>query len=136
MATIFKGYRPRIARQMAAGDAEIMRWLGVATFAKASAGHWLAWHANKPDRMAVLPPNHPEGQPCRWIDAWDNEETIETGIEYVESGRFDTEGPAALNITLLEVRDRKTGQRLPELEDDARPFRQVRKAAHGLQSIL
>ena len=119
MATIFKGYRPRIARQMAAGDAEIMRWLGAATFAKASTGHWLAWHADKPDRMAVLPPNHPEGQQCRWIDAWDNEETIETGIKYVESGRFDTEGPVTLNITLLEVRDRKTGQRLPELEDGA-----------------
>ncbi len=117
MATIFKGYRPRIARQMAAGDAEIMRWLGVATFAKASTGHWLAWHADKPDRMAVLPPNHPEGQQCRWIDAWDNEETIETGIKYVESGRFDSTPPATFNIELRRVWDRKTGKRLTELED-------------------
>lgn len=37
MATIFKGYRPRIARQMAAGDAEIMRWLG----ARTKLGKWL-----------------------------------------------------------------------------------------------
>ncbi len=126
MATIFKGYRPRIARQMAAGDAEIMRWLGVATFAKASTGHWLAWHADKPDRMAVLPPNHPEGQQCRWIDAWDNEETIETGIEYVESGRFDSIPPATFNIELRRVFDRKTGKRLTELEDgDGRPTNQV-----------
>lgn len=117
MATIFKGYRPRIARQMAAGDAEIMRWLGAATFAKTNTGHWMAWHEEKPDRMAVLPPNHPEGQPCRWIDAWDNEETIETGIEYVESGRFDSTPPATFNIELRRVLDKKTGKRLTELED-------------------
>lgn len=126
MATIFKGYRPRIARQMAAGDAEIMRWLGAAIFAKASTGHWLAWRADKPDRMAVLPPNHPEGQPCRWIDAWDNEETIETGIAYVESGRFASTPPATFNIELRRVWDRKTGKRLTELEDgDGRPTNQA-----------
>lgn len=95
MATIFKGYRPRIARQMAAGDAEIMRWLGAAIFAKASTGHWLAWRDNSPDQVAVLPP---DGQPCQWIETWGENDTIEDAIEFVESGRFDTEGPAVLNL--------------------------------------
>lgn len=95
MATIFKGYRPRIARQMAAGDAEIMRWLGAATFAKASSGHWMAWRDNSPDWVAVLPPG---GQPCQWIETWGENDTIEDAIEFVESGRFDTEGPAVLNL--------------------------------------
>ncbi len=92
MATIFKGYRPRIARQMAAGDAEIMRWLGAATFAKASTGHWMAW---RPDRVAVLPPCE---LPCQWIESWGENDTIEDVIEFVESGLFDTEGPAVLNL--------------------------------------
>lgn len=126
MATIFKGYRPRIARRMAAGDAEILRWLGAATFAKASTGYWLAWHEGKPDRMAVLPPDHPAGEPCRWIDSWDNSETIKAGIEYVESGQFDSTPPATLNIQLLRVWNRKTGQRLTELEDgDELPISQT-----------
>ena len=98
MATIFKGYRPRIARQMAAGDAEIMRWLGAATFAKASTGHWLAWHEGEPDRMAVLPPNHPDGEPAYWLENWEDGRTIEQAIATVESGEFDRMPESVMNL--------------------------------------
>lgn len=98
MATIFKGYRPRIARQMAAGDAEIMRWLGVATFAKASTGHWLAWHDGDVSKIAVLPPMHPEGLPAYWLESWESGHTIEQAMTTVESGEFDRMPESVMNL--------------------------------------
>ncbi len=73
MAFIFKHYRFRIAERMAADDKEIKTWLNTATFAKASTGHWLAWHADEPSQMAMLLPDHPKGEPCRWIASRDSE---------------------------------------------------------------
>ncbi len=98
MAPIFKGYRPRIARQMAAGDAEIMRWLGAAIFAKASTGHWLAWREDEAGKVAVMPPAHPEGQPCYWLEEWSRDSTIKQVIATVESGDFDRMPESVMNL--------------------------------------
>lgn len=101
MAMIFQGYRPRIAMRMAAGDKDIRRWLGTAIFAKATTGHWLAWHEGDASKVAVLPPDHPEGKPGFWIESWEPDYTIEKAIEYVETGRFDTEEPEVLNMFIF-----------------------------------
>ncbi|QFY44647.1 hypothetical protein F6R98_20110 [Candidatus Methylospira mobilis] len=107
MAMIFSDWRPRIALRMAAGNDEIKRWLNQATFAKASTGHWMAWKGDDPSRIAVLPPDHPEGSECFWLDSWDKDDTIETVIEYVESGRFDTDDGVVLSLQILNP---KTGE--------------------------
>lgn len=106
MAFIFKGYRPRIAIRMAAGDKELDKWLMTATFAKASTGHYLAWHPDTPDQMAVLPPGHPSDKPCVQIESWEPGSKIEDLIEYVESGEFDRRPPGVLN---LFIKDPETG---------------------------
>jgi glutathione S-transferase len=96
MAFFYSGFRPRIANQMAAGDKEIMKWLAGCTFAKASTGHWLAWHADDLERVALLLPDHPEA--CRWMEYWEENPKIEDAIEYVESGAFETESGDVLNL--------------------------------------
>jgi hypothetical protein len=91
MAFIFKGWRPNIARRMAcSGDDKLKRWLGVARFAKTSNGYWLAWHeGDDVDRIEFLTPDHPEGKECQWLDSFDKNDTIETAINYIESGEFE-----------------------------------------------
>ena len=98
---IFQGYRPRISMRMAAGNQDIKRWLGTATFAKATTGHWMAWHEGDASCIAVLPPDHPQDEECRWLESLDNNDTIEMGITYVESGRFDTDEPSVLNLFIF-----------------------------------
>lgn len=123
MAFIFKDYRPRIADKMAKGDVELKKWLFGATFAKTSNGYWLAWQGEKPDTVLVLPPADSPDIECHWLESWDKDDTIETAIEYVESVRFAEDEPDGINITILKVIDKKTGQRLYELEDDVRQDR-------------
>ena len=100
MAFIFTTTRPRIANKMAAGDKEVRRWMSFATFAKTANGYWVAWRKDAPSRMAVLPPDHPNGEPCLWLESWDDT-PVEEGINYVESGRFEEEEPAELNLRIL-----------------------------------
>jgi hypothetical protein len=116
MATIFSGYRPRIALRMAAGNKEIKRWLDGARFAKTRNGYFVAWHENHPEQAAVLPPNHPEGEECLRIESWNDDDDIETAFEYIESGRFEEDDFSVMNLFIIEVRD-KDGNRIPELED-------------------
>jgi len=107
MAFIFKDWRPRIAMRMAKGDKELMRWLNKATFAKTSNGYWLAWHqGDNVDRVALLPPEHPEGEECKWLESWGNS-TIETFIDYVESGEYEEEKNMVLN---LQIQNPETGE--------------------------
>lgn len=108
MAMIFSGYRPRIALLMAesAKGPDLMPWLRKATYAKASTGHWLAWHDSELKTVAVLPPNHKEdGVELIWLESseWSS---IEQVIEYVESGEFDKEPIMELNLQIL---NEKTG---------------------------
>jgi len=101
MAMIFKGYRPRIAMRMAAcsGDDKLKRWLYAAKYAKTSNGYWLAWHdGDNIDRVAFLTPDHPDGEECQWLESWNKEDTIETAIEYFESGQIEEDGPMVLNL--------------------------------------
>lgn len=106
MAFIFEGVRPRIARQMSAGNNETRKWLAFATFAKTANGYWLAWQGGSTDKIAVLPPDHPTGAPCRWLESWDND-PIEAAIAYVESGQFEEDGEQVLN---LFIQNPKTGK--------------------------
>lgn len=103
MAFIFSTFRGRIAQRMAAGDREISRELAFAKFAKTSNGYWLAWNPDNPSRVAVLPPDHPEGEPCRFIDSWEDNPSIDSTIEYVESGEFETDPPGEFNLFIEEV---------------------------------
>lgn len=107
MATIFKGYRPRLARMMAAGNPELTRWMNTATFAKASTGHYMAWHSDDAHSVAVLPPGHPEGEECLWIEDWSGDASIDEAIRYVESGEFDSSDTQELN---LWIQDPETGE--------------------------
>jgi hypothetical protein len=92
MAFIFKGHRPRIAMKMAKGDKKLSRWLNTATFAKSSNGYWLAWHNDDfLDKVAFLTPDHPDSEPCRWLESWDKDDTIQTTINYFESGEFESD---------------------------------------------
>jgi hypothetical protein len=90
-----------IASQMADGDAEITEWLKRATFAEASTGHWLAWRVDSPDLIAVLSPDHVEGDKRHWLDIWDDE-TLETAIARIESGEFDRVEAMELNLFIDE----------------------------------
>ena len=104
MATIFNKRFPRIAVRMAANNREVaMQLLRHDKFAKASTGHWLAWNPADLSRVAVLLPDHPQGEPCKWIDVDDEDATIEKVIEYVESGRFDQEKDWVLNLFIEDV---------------------------------
>ena len=89
---IFKGYRPRIAMRITKDDQVLKRWLCAATFAKTNNGYWLAWHEGDDiDRVAFLTPNHPAGDECRWLDSWDKDDTIDSTINYFESGEFEAD---------------------------------------------
>ena len=89
MAMIFKGYRPRIAARMNPSHSED-RWFTAATYAKTNNGYWLAWHqGDNLSRVAFLTPTHPEGEECRWLESWDKDDTIETAVNYIESGEFE-----------------------------------------------
>jgi hypothetical protein len=91
MAYIFKDWRPRIDRRMNP-DRSMQRWFHDATYAKTSNGYWLAWReGDNLDRVAFLTPNHPDGQECRWLKSWDKDDTIETAINYIESGEFEAD---------------------------------------------
>lgn len=99
--------------RMAKGDKELMRWLDKATFAKTSNGYWLAWHQGENmDRVAFLTPNQPDDEACRWLESWNNDDTIETAIEYIESGRFEAderEHPDGFVLNLF-IRNPETGE--------------------------
>lgn len=103
MAFIFTTHRGRIAKRMAASDREISRELAFAKFAKTSNGYWLAWNPDNPARVAVLPPDHPKSEPCRVIDSWEDDPSIDSAIEYVESGNFEADPPGELNLFIDEV---------------------------------
>jgi len=107
MAKIFKDYRPRIAGKMAKGDAELKKWLSVAAFAKTSNGYWLAWQGEEPDTVIVLPPPDFKDDKCHWLESWDNDNTIESFIKYVESGEFAEEGGGM--VLNLFIEDPETG---------------------------
>ncbi|PKD39553.1 hypothetical protein JWZ98_09980 [Methylomonas sp. EFPC1] len=107
MAMVFKGYRPRIAMQMANGDKELSRWLGTATYAKTSNGYWMAWHADATDRFLVLPPEGSTEKECHWIESWEGDYSVDMAFDYVESGRFERDEPFVLN---LFIKDPVTGE--------------------------
>lgn len=107
MAFVFTTHRPNIANRMAAGDKETLRWLDRATFAKASTGHWLAWHQDDPGQAMVLPPDHPADRQGIMLDNWDTDPKIEDFIEYVESGELERNPPGELN---LFIEDPVTGE--------------------------
>lgn len=99
MAFVFSGYRPNIATPMASGEKEIRDWLmRGAVFVKTSQGHWFAWRADDADRAMVLSKNHPKDEPGFWIENWETDFTLESAIEYFESGRFDKDPPGVLNL--------------------------------------
>lgn len=108
MAFVFTGYRPNTALKMAVGEKEIDSWLmRGAVFVKTSQGHWFAWRADDADRIMVLPLNHPKGEPGLWIDNLESDFTLESAIEYFESGEFDADPPGVLN---LFIEDSGTGE--------------------------
>lgn len=118
MATIFKGYRVRLAYMMSGSDTKADKWFDRATFAKASTGHYMAWRDDDPGRVAVLPPDHPKGEACRWLTSLSEDADIESAIRYIESGEFDEAAEhGVLNLFLTKVVDKATGERLTELED-------------------
>lgn len=99
MAFVFSGHRPNIALRMEAGNKEIRDWLmRGAVFAKTANGYWLAWRADDADRVMVLPPNHPKDKSGFWIENWETDFTLESAIEYFESGEFDANPPGELNL--------------------------------------
>lgn len=101
MAKIANEHPAAIASQMADGDAEITEWLKRATFAETSTGHWVAWHGDSPDLIAVLSPDHVDGDRRYWMDIWD-EESLETAIARIESGEFDRAEATELNLFVDE----------------------------------
>jgi hypothetical protein len=101
MAQIVEKYPILIATRMACGNAEIATWLENATFAQASTGHWLAWKAQS-TILAVLAPDRAEGEECEWIELCDDD-TIESAINYVESGEFDEAAYAELYLCTRET---------------------------------
>lgn len=110
MTMIFKGYRPRIAARMNPSHSDD-RWFTAATYAKTNNGYWLAFHDDL-DRIALLPPDHPEGEECRWLESWDKDDTIVTAINYIESGEFEQDekdypGGFVLNLFIKNI---KTGE--------------------------
>ncbi len=93
---------------MSGSDTVVDKWFDKATFAKASTGHYMAWRADEPSRIAVLPPGHPKGEECEWLEGWsDKDGGIEGATRYVESGQYDEEEPMELN---LWIQDPVTGE--------------------------
>ncbi|KFJ92607.1 hypothetical protein JF55_05760 [Pseudomonas sp. 1-7] len=118
MATIFKGYRIRLAYLMSGSDTKADKWFDRATFAKASTGHYMAWRTDDLSRVAVLPPDHPRGEPCRWLASLSEDADIESAVRYIESGEFDEAAEGGmLNLFVTKVTDKATGERLREMED-------------------
>lgn len=105
MAIVFKGYRPRIARRMNP-DRSMDRWFTAASYAKTSNGYWLAWQGDL-DKVALLPPGHPVGEECKWLESWDMGNTIETFFDYVESGEYEEGKDMVLN---LQIQNPETGE--------------------------
>ena len=105
MAFIFKGYRPRIAMRMNPSFSE-NRWFTAATYAKTNNGYFVAWDDDL-NRVAVLTPNHPEGEECMWFESWDKNDTIETFFDYIESSRCEDEKDMVFN---LFIQNPETGE--------------------------
>lgn len=103
MAIIVKECPESVAILMAGDDPETFRWLNGATFAETNTGHWLAWHGDEPDRMAVLSPGNVNGEGRHWFYLSDGE-SIETAIAQVESGEFDQIEPFEWNMTIIETK--------------------------------
>lgn len=113
MAFIFQGYRGRIAMRMAKGDKAIKQWLNTATFAKTCNGYWLAWHkGDNVDKVAFLTPNHSTDEGCRWLDSFDKNDTIDTAIDYFESGKFEADEEEYPNgfVFNLFIQNPETGE--------------------------
>ena len=105
MAVTFKGYRVRLAYLMSGSDTKADAWFDRATFAKASTGHYMAWRPDDLSNVAVLPPDHPRGEPCRWLTRMADDADVDSAIRYVESGEFDEAGrDGVLNLFLEEDR--------------------------------
>lgn len=112
MSMIFKYYRPRIAGMMLAATPDdkrkdLQKWLYVATFGKSSNGYWLAWHDDEQNTVLVLPPKDSPDKECHWAESWDNNDTIETAFNYIESGKYAEDEPMVLN---LFIEDPETGE--------------------------
>ncbi|SDJ27591.1 hypothetical protein [Pseudomonas abietaniphila] len=104
MATITHKYNLAVANQIAGNDQEIADWLQGATFAEASTGHWLAWHGDLPDRIAVLSPDSVPGENRYWMYPEDGE-SVDIAIARVESGEFDETEVSELNIHICGSTD-------------------------------
>jgi hypothetical protein len=100
MAFKYTKTMPRIGNRMAAGNREISDWLIGARYCKTSNGYWLAWHEKRDGRIALLEPNHPEGQECYWLENL-GDDTIDSAIQYVESGEYEKDGFSVLNLQIL-----------------------------------
>lgn len=99
MAHIYKTHRALIAARMATND-EDRKWLSTATFAKTDNGYWLAWQPGDLSRAALLGPDHPKTEPCRWLESRGKNDTVEGLVEYVASGQLERDGPMELNILI------------------------------------
>lgn len=79
---------------MAAGDPDNEAWLKDVALQQPQNGYWLAWHKGDHahvDRVALLTPDHPIDEGCRWLDSFDKNYTIDTAIDYIESGKFEAD---------------------------------------------
>jgi hypothetical protein len=88
MAFFFSGTRGRVGTKMAAGKKDVGQWLAGCNYAKASTGHWLAWHVSDPACVAILLPDHLDGEACQWIASRFKDASIENAVKYIESGEF------------------------------------------------
>ncbi len=100
---IYKGVRPLIADRMAGLGQHHRAWLDGATYAKTDSGYWVAWRADEPERIALLPPNHPKTEECIWVDAEDGTDTLDGWIRYVEND-YEKQPPAELNLFIEDGR--------------------------------
>lgn len=94
--------------RMACGNPPIEAWLDNVRIQQTSNGYWLAWHDDgKPiDQVAMLEPDHPEGQECKFFSSWDDDNSIQSFVDYFEN-EHPEEGDQVLN---LFIQDPETGE--------------------------
>lgn len=91
---VYSKQQKEILRHMAAGDPDNEAWLKDVALQQTQNGYWLAWHKGDHahvDRVALLTPDHPIDEGCRWLDSFDKNYTIDTAIDYIESGKFEAD---------------------------------------------
>ncbi len=114
---VYNDKQKDILRRMAAGNPDIEKWLEGVTLTETQGGYYLAWHRDfispwekwRPKkaitRVAVLEPDHEEGEHCEWLES-DGKPDIRPFVDFIESGRYAKTRPSALNLFILEVRDK------------------------------